>query len=179
MELRPAELEDLRACAAISQAVATTHVWQLTTERDPTAPLTPSDLLTTLRCVRLPRQVIVESPGAPLDIVWENAAGVFVAAEDESLLGFVALTTMEERPAANIARLAVAPEMRRRGIGTALLSVAARWAATEGLKGLAGHCPARSYPTVAFYTRRAFTFAGYSEVYYPRGEIALFWYRGI
>jgi ribosomal protein S18 acetylase RimI-like enzyme len=86
---------------------------------------------------------------------------------------------MEERPAANISRLAVAPALRRRGVGSALMSAAARWAAAEGLNGLAAHCPARSFPAVAFYTRCGFTFAGYSEAYYPRSEIALLWYRAI
>jgi ribosomal protein S18 acetylase RimI-like enzyme len=179
MEVRPAELEDLRACAAISQTVNSTHVWQLTMASDPGASLANGELTMALRCLRLPRQVTIEPPGAPLDIVWENAASVFVATADEALLGFVALTTLEERPAGNIARLAVAPPIRRRGIGTALVRTAVRWAAAEGLNSLTAHCPARSHPAVAFYTRCGFTFTGYSEGYYPRGEVALFWQTAV
>ena len=179
MELRPAELEDLRACAAIPRAVSSSHVWQLTLARDPSAALATSEFGIALRCLRLPRQVAVEPPGEALEGLWERAAAVFVAADEATLGGFVVLTAAEERPAATVARLVVVPELRRRGLGTALLRVAANWAAAEGLAGLSAHCSARNHPAVAFYTRSGFTFAGYSEAYYPRGEVALFWQRGV
>ena len=179
MELRPAEFEDLQACAAIPTAVSSSHVWQLTLSRDPSASLATSEFGMTLRCLRLPRPVVVEPPGAPLETVWERAAAVFVA-EDEALLsGFIVLAAAEERLAATIARLVVAPDLRRCGCGTELVRTAARWAAAEGLAGLTAHCSARNHPAVAFYTRSGFTFMGYSEAYYPRGEVALFWQRSV
>ncbi len=179
MELRPAELDDLRACAAMPKAVPSNYVWQLALDRDPTASLTTSEFGIALRCVRLPRQVAVEPPGEPLDTIWERAAAVFVAEDDAVLQGFVALTAAEERPAAHVARIVVAPEARQQGVGTALLRVAATWAAGEGLLGLTAHCSARNHPAVAFFTHSGFTFAGYSEAYYSRSEVALFWQRGV
>ena len=177
MELRQADLEDLRASAAIPQVVQSSYVWQLTLARDPVGSLATREFSMVLRCLRLPRQVAVEPPGEALEDVWERAAAVFVAADEEMVGGFVVLTEAEERPPATIARLVVAPELRRRGIGTGLIRVAARWAAAEGLSALVAHCPARNHPAVAFYTRSGFTFTGYSEAYYPRGEVALFWQR--
>ena len=180
MELRPAEFEDLRNCAAIPTTLSSSHVWQFTLARDPSASLATSEFATTLRCLRLPRPVVVEPPGEPLEAVWERALAVFVAAdEDEAVSGFIVLTAAEERPAASVARLVVTPRLRRRGVGMALLRTAARWTAAEGLTGLIGHCSARNHPAVAFYTRSGFTFAGYSEAYYPRGEVALFWQRSV
>ncbi len=179
MELRPAEIEDLAACAAISPTVTSSHVWQLTLNRDPSASLATSEFGMTLRCLRLPRAVTITPPGAPLDVIWERASAMFVAADEETVAGFVVLTDAEERLAATVARLVVAPEVRRRGIGTALVRLAARWAAAEGLQALISHCPARNHPAVAFYTRYGFTFTGYSESYYPRGEVALLWQRGV
>jgi GNAT superfamily N-acetyltransferase len=179
MELRPAELADLEVCTAIPRAVSSSHVWQLTIGRDPAASLATSEFSMTLRCLRLPRQVVVEPSGEPLGGLWARAVAAFVACEDTELSGYIVLTPAEERPAATVARLVVAPELRRRGIGTALLRLAARWAASEGLTGLNAHCSARNHPAVAFFTRSGFTFSGYSEAHYPRGEVALFWQRGV
>jgi ribosomal protein S18 acetylase RimI-like enzyme len=179
MELRPAELEDLQTCAAIPAAVTSSHVWQLSVERDPAASLATSEFSVALRCLRLPRPVTIEPPGEPLEAIWTRVASVFVAEDETGLVGFTALTPTEERPAATIARLVVLPEARRQGVGMALLRTAARWAAAEGLAGLVAHCSARNHPAVAFFARCGFTFTGYSEAYYPRGEVALFWQRTI
>ena len=177
MELRPAELDDLRDCMALPAAIPSNHVWQLTLTRDPSAALATSEFIMTLRCLRLPRQIVVEPAGEALEAIWNRAAAVFVATEEDALGGFVALTIAEERPAATISRLVVAPTLRRRGIGTALVRIAERWVASEGYKGLTAHCSARNHPAVAFFTRLGFTFTGYSEAYYPRSEVALFWSR--
>ncbi len=133
----------------------------------------------TLRSLRLPRPVTLTPPGAPLQVAWERASAMFVAADEETVGGYVVLTDADERPAATVARLAVAPALRRRGIGGALLRLAAGWAAAEGLDALVGHCSARNHPAVAFYTRCGFTFAGYSEGYYARNEVALLWQRSV
>lgn len=179
MELRPAELEDLRACTALPKSVASSYIWQLTIDRDPATFTAVNQFAIALRRLRLPRQVTVEPPGEPLEAVWERAVAVFVAEVETGMAGFVALTRADERPAAQLARLVVMPEARRQGVATGLLQVALRWARTEGLTGLTAHCSARNDPAVAFYTRTGFTFAGYSEAYYPRGEVALFWQRSI
>jgi GNAT superfamily N-acetyltransferase len=161
------------------KAVSSGYVWQLTLARDPAAALAASEFNIMLRCLRLPRQVVVEPPGEPLDVIWHRAMAVFVA-EDESVLhGFIALTAADERRAARIARIVVVPGARQRGTGTALLRTAAAWAKAEGLTGLIAHCAARNHPAVAFFTHAGFTFSGYSEAYYPRGEVALFWQHGL
>jgi GNAT superfamily N-acetyltransferase len=179
MELRPAELEDLRVCGSIPMRVASSHAWQLLADPDSPASPAAGELHVTLRRHRLPRPVAVDPPGAPLEVVWDQAAMVFVAAEEDEILGFVALDTTRERPAARIARVVVAPAVRRQGIGTALVHTATRWATTEGLVALAAHCSARNDPAVAFYLRCGFSFAGYSESYYGRNEVALFWQRAV
>lgn len=179
MELRQAELEDLAGCAALSSAVESTHVWQLTLTRDLTATLATSEWAMALRCLRLPRKVTVSLPNDSLDALWGRAQAVFVAAQDEEVGGFIVLTAADERSAVTVARLVVAPPLRRRGTGSALVRLAAQWASGEGLTSLLGHCSARNHPAVAFYTHSGFTFCGYNEAYYPRDEVALFWQRNI
>ena len=179
MELRLAELEDLRVCANLSSGVSSSYVWQLAMSHDAGAVLADGEFTISLRCLRLPRPVDVKLAGEPLETLWDRAEAVFVAADEDLIGGFVALTVAEERPAANVARLIVAPEYRRRGIGTSLIDLAGRWAVAEGFSALTAHCSARNHPAVAFYMRRGITFAGYSEGFYPRGEVALFWQRGL
>src|SRR3712207_3285354 len=116
MEPRPAELEDLRGCAALSPTIQSTHVWQLTLTRDPTASLATSEFSMALRSLRLPRPVGVTLPGAPLEAIWERDSAMFVVADEAEVGGYVVLMSADERPAATIARLVVAPELRRTGI---------------------------------------------------------------
>jgi ribosomal protein S18 acetylase RimI-like enzyme len=179
MDLRPAELADLDGCTAMPRSVSSTHVWQLSLVRDPAVSPVTSGYSMSLSCLRLPRPVIVEPPGEPLGSLWARAIAAFVACDGTELGGYIVLTPAEARPAATIARLAVGTDLRRRGIGSALVRLAARWAEAEGLTGINAHCSARNHPAVAFYTRSGFTFSGYSEAYYPRGEVALFWQRGL
>lgn len=105
MELRPAELEDLIACAQLPSTVASGHVWQLTLARDPAATLAMSEYTMALRCLRLPRPVTIGIPGEPLDAIWKRATAVFVAAQNESIAGFIVLTPAEERSAAMLSFL--------------------------------------------------------------------------
>jgi GNAT superfamily N-acetyltransferase len=179
MELRHAELEDLPACAALPSAVQSSHVWQLSLTRDPVASLATSEYDIALRCLRLPRPVQVDFPVRELSKVWDEAKAVFVAIEEDVLGGFIVLTAAGEAPVAMISRLVIATDLRRHGIGTALVRTAARWAAAERLTGLSAHCSARNHPAVAFFTHLGFAFAGYNEAFYPRSEIALFWQRRI
>ena len=162
---------------AISTGVASNHVWQLAVERDPTATLETTEYAIALRCSRLPRPVNIKLPGEPLDVVWKRAVAMFVAAQDDVVGGYLVLTAADERPAATIARLVVAPPLRRRGTARALVRTAAQWAAAEGMTTLLGHCSARNHPAATLYTRLGFTFCGYSDTYYPRNELALFWQR--
>lgn len=178
MDLRPAELSDLDACMAMPQSVSSSYVWQLNLGHDPTVSPVTGGYAMTLSCLRLPRQVVVDPPGEPLGGLWMRAIAAFVACDGTELGGYIVLTPADERPAATVARLVVGIEQRRRGVGTALVRLAARWAASEGLTGLNAHCSARNHPAVAFFSRSGFTFSGYSEAYYPRGEVALFWQRG-
>lgn len=179
MELRPAEVEDLPACALISSVVASGYVWQISLAHDPTSSVLPNNLGATLHCLRLPRAVAVQPPGEPWEQIWERAAAVFVAVDDEVVRGCAALTPAEERPALHLARLVVAPGARRRRTGSRLLRMAQEWTASAGYTHLTAHCSARNHPAVVFFARSGFSFAGYSEAYYPRDEIALFWQRPV
>jgi GNAT superfamily N-acetyltransferase len=123
--------------------------------------------------------VVQPASAEPIEQLWSRAAEVLVAEDDQGIVGYVALTISESAPVATVARLVVAPQARRSGIGGALLKTAVQWSRMVGLEMLVGHCAARNHPAAHFYMRWGFRFAGYSEAFYPRGEVALFFQRPV
>lgn len=178
MDLRQASAEDFDACAAIVTAVQSTHVWQLRLAYDATTPQLGEELGATLHRSRLPRPITIRpSDIEPLDALWERAADVIVAEDPQGIAGYIVLHVNQHRSVVDLARLAVAPLARRAGIGSQLLSAAVQWGAAYRIETLVGHCAARNDAAVNFYARSGLRFAGYSEAFYPRGEVALLWAR--
>lgn len=177
MDVRQASsAEDLAQCAALNANVQSTHVWQLRLAYDSVATQPIAEFGGTLHCMRLPRPVILQPASAePLDRLWERAAEVLVAEDEQGLAGYIVLVINERAAAVTVERLVVAPLLRRAGIGGQLIGAAGEWAGEVGFDSLMAHCAARNHPTVSFYQRYGFRFAGYSEAFYPRGEVALFW----
>ncbi len=179
MNLRHAEPTELTACAALSTQVQSAYVWQVQVERDATQPLVNTEIAVALRCIRLPRPVMLQMVGPSLEELWRVAELVLVAEEGDAIAGYAVLTQAIEQPAWILARLVVAPALRQRGLGSQLLQEAVRSAQEQGQQGLLAACPARNYPAVACLVRGGLTFAGYSEATYGRGDIALLWQRSI
>jgi GNAT superfamily N-acetyltransferase len=180
MDVREAEPADLAYCAALSASVQSTHVWQLRLGYDPILAQPSEELGAMLHCTRLPRPIMVQPASSePIAQLWTRAAEVLVAEDVDDIVGYVVLTINEAAPIATIARLVVAPQMRRRGIGGGLLRAAAQWSRAVGLETILGHCAARNHPAAHFYMRWGLRFAGYSEAFYPRGEVALFFQKPV
>ena len=178
MDVRQAEAADLAVCAGLTTSVQSTHVWQLRLAYDPVAGHSSDELGATLHRTRLPRPIMVQPASAErFDQLWTRAADVLVADDGEQVQGYMVLTVDAAAPAVTVARMAVAPALRQQGVGGLLLRAAAQWGSAMGLARLAGHCSARNDPAARFYMRWGMRFAGYSEVFYPHGEAALFWQR--
>ncbi|GAC1386175.1 MAG: hypothetical protein NVSMB42_06450 [Herpetosiphon sp.] len=179
IQLRPAELADWPMCAALRDDVQSSYVWQVNVAPDISQPLTTADLAITVRRARLPRPVLIHAPSQPLEPLWHQAAGIYVAESMDGLVGYVMLSIIPTRPALEISRLVVAPPARQQGISTLLLHHAAASTRDAGYTALTAACPARNYPGNACLVRAGFAFAGYNEALYDRGEIALIWQRSV
>jgi GNAT superfamily N-acetyltransferase len=180
MDVRQAKSTDLSECGALAASVQSTHVWQVRLAYDAMSAQPGDELGAVLCCTRLPRSIMVQPASAePLDLLWSRAAEVLVAEDAQGIMGYVALTFNHGAPAATIERLVVTPLLRRHGVGGALLRAAAQWGRELNLETLSGHCAARNYPAARFYMRWGLHFAGYSEAFYARGEIALFWHTSL
>lgn len=180
MDIRQADADDLEACAAISAGVQSTHVWQFRRAYDPLALQMSEELGATLHRSRLPRPITIRPASPePLAELWERATDILVAEDTQGIAGYVVLMASEHTAMAQIARLVVAPLARRGGLGGSLVRAARQWGSAYELGVLTGHCAARNDPAASFYMRSGFRFAGYSEAFYPRGEIALFFQHSL
>jgi predicted GNAT family N-acyltransferase len=101
------------------------------------------------------RRVFIEEQGVPEALEWESRDGDcdwFLARVGESIVGIVRLT-----PEAQVGRMAVLPEWRGRGIGTALLRAVLRCARDKGLARVRLHAQTQAEP---FYARMGFRAEG-------------------
>jgi len=63
---------------------------------------------------------------------------------------------------------------RLRGIGSALLNAARRWAIDRNLRRLIVETQTKNYPSIRFLQKRGLTFCGCNDLYYPNQDIAIF-----
>jgi GNAT superfamily N-acetyltransferase len=97
----------------------------------------------------------------------------FVAVSDGPDVGLVRCARDEARAdTAWLISVRVAPEMRRRGVGAALVDAVIDWARSRGLKRLLLKVSDRNAPAIALYTQKGFTANGeVSTLPPPRNHI--------
>lgn len=73
----------------------------------------------------------------------------------------------------------VAPDMRRNGVGTALLRVAESWASTNGASSMKVETQNTNVPACRFYSRNGYVLRAVNPGAYPEfpDEIQLLWYK--
>jgi ribosomal protein S18 acetylase RimI-like enzyme len=75
--------------------------------------------------------------------------------------------------------LVVSEPVRHRGIGSALLVQATRWAYLRKLEHLTIETPTKNYPAIRFALAHGFTFCGFNDHYYTNQDIALFFGKAL
>lgn len=97
-------------------------------------------------------------------------AECLVAEEDGAIRGFI--LTDRYGPAGHIITLDVAPEARRRKIGTALLEAAHASLARQGVREVELETSTANEPAIAFWQRHGYRSCGVLPNYYENGEDA-------
>jgi RimJ/RimL family protein N-acetyltransferase len=102
---------------------------------------------------------------------YPNAA-VFVAEDDGLIVGRLSIARDQHPASAHVADLGlmVAASHRRRGIGTALLEAAVRWAKSVGVRKLELHVFPWNSGAIALYERFGFEREGYRRAHYRRSD---------
>ena len=173
MRIRPAELSDLEAILALDHSYTTDHVWQMAEQSGGS-----SEQAVTFRLVQLPRQIQTPPPYEPdalkrclhrCDHLW-----VMQAAASHEILGYIGMARLPWHHTGWIPAFAVAPYVRRKGIGTQLLHTAIAQAKADGLHSVTLGLQTKNYPATRFCQTRGMRFSGYADNYYAGHDIALF-----
>lgn len=151
------------------------RVWQLELRRE------AAQVSVTLREVRLPRPIAVRYPRDPFALAeeWTRRAAVLVALSAGDPVGYLCL---EEQPVSFLAvvtDLAVAPEYRRRGVGSALLQAAQEWAQGRGGRRIMIAMQAKNEAAIRLAQKFGFEFCGYNDQYYVTQDVTLFFCRSL
>ncbi|MBI3287754.1 MAG: GNAT family N-acetyltransferase [Chloroflexi bacterium] len=171
MIVRNAEQADLNRCLALDGSYETEYVWQMQIEEAGAAVQSVS-----FRTVRLPRPMRVAYPRQPESLLesWERRNRLLVAEEGSLVQGYLDLEIHPWNRTGWINSVVVAKELRRQGLGSALLKAAQRWAEEKRLRQIVLETQTKNHPAISFFQKHGFVFCGYHDRYYANQDIALF-----
>jgi ribosomal protein S18 acetylase RimI-like enzyme len=174
-QVRPAIANDLPRLIAIDHSCLSDYVWQLELRRE------PAQITTNFREVRLPRTVPVMYPRNPMSLSdeWTRRDLILAALNEEIPIGYITATEDHTTTIARITDIVVAPESRRQGAASALLTAAQDWALKRGVRRIILEMQSKNQPCIRLAQKFGYEFCGYNDQYYPTQDVALFFGRGL
>ncbi|MCJ7513237.1 MAG: GNAT family N-acetyltransferase [Anaerolineales bacterium] len=170
ISIRQAISSDITDLVALDHDYSTDHVWQMALNRS------SDEISLTFRQVRLPRPMRVHYPRAPQRLAdeWTRRAAVLVGEADGERLAYLSLVPAPADNSGWISDLVVSSKHRRQGIATAMIGMARRWCRERRYDSLFAEMQSKNFPAINLARKLGFSFAGYSDQYYPDQDIALF-----
>jgi GNAT superfamily N-acetyltransferase len=174
-EVRPAVAADIPRLMALDHSSVSDYVWQLELRRE-TAQVTAN-----FREVRLPRTVDVKYPRNPLALgdEWMRRDAVMVAVQDGTPIGYVCAVEEHASAVAWVTDLVVMPELRLKGVASALLTAAQDWALERSVRRLILEMMSKNQGCIRLAQKFGYEFCGYNDQYYPTQDVALFFGRAL
>jgi ribosomal-protein-alanine N-acetyltransferase len=168
--IRPAVSSDIDALIALDHGFSTDHVWQLSYSQE------AEGMSVAFREVRLPRTMQVNYPRQPERLAdeWTSKSGVLIGVLEDRPIGYLTVLEGPAEDTAWITDIVIDLRYRRMGIATRLLQFAKEWCLERGLTTMFMEMQSKNYPAICLAQKANFTFAGYSDRYYPDLEIVLF-----
>lgn len=170
IEIRPALLEDLNSIVALKQTYQTNSVWQMDRR------LGDGDFSVGFREVRLPRAIKVDVPNQPefTTVSFTQPSGLLVATMPEGVVGYVLVREQSAPRTALVEGLTVREDLRRKGIGSALVVAGQDWARSRKLMRVVLEMQSKNVPAIHMAMSLGFEFCGYHDQYFANRDIALF-----
>ena len=174
-EIRPAIANDLPRLMAMDHSSLSDYVWQLELRRE------PNQMTANFREVRLPRSVEVKYPRNPFAFAdeWTRRDAVLVALQENNAIGYICLTEEHASAVAWVTDLVVAPEWRRKGVGSDLLTAGQAWALERGVRRLILEMQSKNQGFIRLAQKFGYEFCGYNDQYYSTQDVALFFGRAL
>jgi|Deesub1362A_J573_1020465.scaffolds.fasta_scaffold06249_2 ribosomal protein S18 acetylase RimI-like enzyme len=175
INIRKATSSDIPALVGLDHSYSTEYVWQMGLERS------NGHVAVSFRQVRLPRPMRVRYPrdASRLMDEWVNHDALLIAEKGGRPVGYLALSRGPAPSCAWVTDLVVGLPYRRQGIGSTLLRSASEVCRQGGLQRLFVEMQSKNHPAIALAQAQGFSFAGYSDHYYPDQDIALFFVRDL
>jgi ribosomal protein S18 acetylase RimI-like enzyme len=170
IEIRPAEITDFNSLVQIDHSYQTPYVWQMDRFIEKGA------INLHFRETRLPRPVRVDYPNPSDKLVsdFSQKGGVLVAVLEGIQVGYVQIKENTSTSTAWVHNLAVVEELRRKGIGSALIMAGQNWAGQRNLRRMVIEMQSKNYPAIQLANKLGYEFSGYNDHYYENRDIALF-----
>jgi len=174
-DIRPALATDIPRLMAANHTCQSDYVWQLELRRE------SNQATAIFREVRLPRSVDVTYPRNPLSLGddWTRRDLVLVATHKENPVGYLCAKLESASGIAWVTDLVVAPDVRRQGAASALLTAAQARALERNARRLILEMQSKNQACIRLAQKFGFEFCGYNDQYYPTQDVALFFGRAI
>ncbi|MCJ7569388.1 MAG: GNAT family N-acetyltransferase [Anaerolineales bacterium] len=170
INVRQAISSDIARLISMDHGFTTDHVWQLSFHKQ------PREIGATFREVRLPRSMQVVYPRDPKRLAdeWTHLEALLLVEVEEHPAGYVAMSDGPAEGSGWITDVVVDLRFRRQGIASRLLAAGKEWCRTRDRRLLFMEMQTKNYPAICLAQRTGFLYAGYSDLYYPDQDIALF-----
>lgn len=176
IKIRPAVVSDLADLVKIEHSYHSLFVWQMDRVLD------EGQISVSFRLMRLPRPVQVDYAGShPLlnHENWSRYQAVLVATAADTLVGYIGISDQFAPRTLWVTDCAVREDMRRQGIGTALILAAQDWGTENGFRKAILEMQSKNHPAIQLAHKLGYEFCGYNDHYFPNQDIALFFSRSL
>ncbi|HEX7556498.1 MAG TPA: GNAT family N-acetyltransferase, partial [Leptolinea sp.] len=173
IEIRHAVVADIPKLLGLEHSFQTPYVWQMDRLFE------KGQWVISFREVRLPRPANVDYP-IPADTLQSELAqrsGLLMATIDNEPVGYVGIKANAVTSTAWVMDLVVKEDLRRKGIGSALILAAQDWASQRDLMRMILEMQSKNFPAIHLALKLGYEFCGYNDQYYATRDIALFFAR--
>lgn len=176
IEIRPAVQEDLPYLVKIEHSFQSLFVWQMDRV------IQDGQISIVFRQMRLPRAVRVDYAGShPLldKENWSRYQAVLVATITQIPIGYVGISDQFAPRTLWITDCAVREDLRRQGIGSALILASQEWGSEHGFRRVILEMQSKNHAAIQLARKLGYEFCGYNDHYLPNQDIALFYTRSL
>jgi RimJ/RimL family protein N-acetyltransferase len=174
-DIRPASASDISRLVAFDHSCLSDYVWQLELRRE------AGQAIANFREVRLPRSIQVKYPRNPASLTdeWMHRDVVLVATQEGTPMGYICAIAEHASAVAWVTDLVVAPEQRRKGAASALVTAVQDWSLERSIRRLILEMQSKNQAYIRLAQKFGYEFCGYNDQYYPTQDVALFFGRAI